>query len=233
MSKRPFHLSYEELPGTLPIFPLTGALLLPEGRLPLNVFEPRYLAMIEDALGARRLVGMIQPSDSITGGVHAGGATMTAGAEPALYETGCAGRIVSFSETSDGRLMITLAGVSRFRVAREIDGVRGYRRVTPDWSPFRTDLESATVDTKIDRAKLLASLRLYLAINEMSVDWGAIEGTPDAALLIVLPMSCPFEPREKQALLECRTPDDRGAMLIALLEMAVAEGKGGGGMVKQ
>jgi hypothetical protein len=86
MSKRPFHLSYEELPGTLPIFPLTGALLLPEGRLPLNVFEPRYLAMIEDALGARRLVGMIQPSDSITGGVHAGGATMTAGAEPALYE---------------------------------------------------------------------------------------------------------------------------------------------------
>jgi Lon protease-like protein len=169
----------------------------------------------------------------MTGGVHAGGATMTAPAEPALFETGCAGRIVSFSETSDGRLMITLAGVSRFRVAREIEGVRGYRRVTPDWSPYRADLESATVDTKIDRAKLLASLRLYLAINEMAVDWGAIEGTPDAALLIVLPMSCPFEPREKQALLECRTPDDRGAMLIALLEMAVAEGKGGGGLVKQ
>jgi len=245
MAARFFQLRYEELPATLPVFPLSGVLLLPEGRLPLNIFEPRYLAMIEDALGARRLVGMIQPSEIAMGGAPSGGVglgraglvgqvgpAMTAGAEPVLYETGCAGRIVSFAETGDGRFSVTLGGVCRFRVAREIEGASGYRRVTPDWAPFRADLETAT-DPKIDRAKLLAALRAYLTINEMAVDWGAIEGTPDAALVIVLPMSCPFEPREKQALLECKTPTERGAMLITLLEMAVAEGKGGSAMVKQ
>ena len=165
MSTRPFHLRYEELPEILPVFPLSGALLLPEGRLPLNVFEPRYLAMVEDALGAKRLIGMIQPTESPTGGVPTPGAAMIAGAEPALYETGCAGRIASFAETQDGRLMITLAGVSRFKVTRELESTRGYRRVAPDWSGFRADLEPPVTDIKIDRAKLLSSLRAYLSIN--------------------------------------------------------------------
>jgi Lon protease-like protein len=227
MPARFFQVRYEELPAVLPVFPLSGVLLLPEGRLPLNIFEPRYLAMVEDALGAKRLIGVIQPNE----------ATATpgppAGAEPVLYDTGCAGRIASFSETGDGRFMITLAGVCRFKVLREVEGMRGYRRVNPDWKPFRADLETKAAEPKIDRVKLLAALRAYLTMNEMEVDWGAIEGTPDAALAIVLPMSCPLEPREKQALLECPTPTERGAMLITLLEMAVAEGKGGGVMVKQ
>ena len=224
MTARPFQIRYEHLPVVLPVFPLAGSLLLPDGRLPLNVFEPRYLAMVEDALGAKRLIGMIQPNET---------APRAASVEPPLYETGCAGRVAQFAETGDGRLLITLAGVCRFKVAREIDGVRGYRRVAADWAPFRTDLEPPPADFKIDRTKLLAALRTYLALNEIKVDWGAIEGTPDAALAIVLPMSCPFEAREKQAMLECPTQDERVALLIALMEMAVAEGKGGGGMVKQ
>jgi Lon protease-like protein len=233
MAARFFQLRYEELPAALPVFPLSGVLLLPEGRLPLNIFEPRYLAMVEDALGARRLIGMIQPNEALAGISPAAGGAQTGPTEPALYDTGCAGRIVSFAETGDGRFAITLAGVCRFRVAREIDGAHGYRRVTPDWAPFRADMEAAAPEPKIDRAKLLGALRAYLALNEMEVDWGAIEGTPDAALVIVLPMSCPFEPREKQAILECKTTTDRGAMLITLLEMAVAEGKGGGAMARQ
>jgi Lon protease-like protein len=235
MAARVFQLRYEELPATLPVFPLSGVLLLPEGRLPLNIFEPRYLAMVEDALSKPRLIGMIQPSDPAATNSLPGtpSVVMTGAAEPALYDTGCAGRIISFAETGDGRFAITLAGMCRFRVAREIDGAHGYRRVTPDWKPFRADMEPPKDEPKLDRAKLLTALRAYLALNEMDVDWGAIEGTPDAALAIVLPMSCPFEPREKQALLECRTPAERGAMLITLLEMAVAEGKGGGAMVKQ
>ncbi len=235
MAARSFALRYEDLPAVLPVFPLPGVLLLPEGRLPLNIFEPRYIAMIEDALGGRRLIGMIQPSVPSESGAPPPATIGTSIKEPAMYETGCAGRIVSFSETSDGRFLITLAGVCRFRVAREIEGTRGYRRVTPDWKPFRADMEppANAAELDIDRAKLLASLRAYLALNEMEVDWSAIESTPDTALAIVLPMSCPFEPREKQALLECATPGERARMLVALMEMAVVEGRGGAPQVKQ
>jgi len=236
MAARFFQLRYDELPTVLPVFPLSGVLLLPEGRLPLNIFEPRYLAMVEDALAARRLIGVIQPNEATVAAANAPGDVRPGAApvvEPTLYDTGCAGRIVSFSETGDGRFLVTLAGTCRFRIAREVEGMQGYRRVTPDWKPFRADLEPKSGEPKINRTKLLAALRAYLTLNEMEVDWGAIESTPDAALAIVIPMSCPFEPREKQALLECKTPSDRGAMLITLLEMAVAEGKGGGAMVKQ
>jgi Lon protease-like protein len=235
MAARSFALRYEDLPAALPVFPLTGVLLLPEGRLPLNIFEPRYLAMVEDALAAKRLIGMIQPSAPVEAGTSPPPGTGPEGKEPALYETGCAGRIVSFSETGDGRFLITLTGLCRFRVAREVEGARGYRRVLPDWKPFRADIEppANAGELEIDRPKLLAALRDYLALNEMEVDWSAIEGTPDAALAIVLPMSCPFEPREKQALLECATPAERAHMLVALMEMAVAEGRGGTPHVRQ
>lgn len=225
MATRTSQARFEDLPATLPIFPLGGVLLLPEGRLPLNIFEPRYLAMVEDALGAGRMIGMIQPIEA---------PAARPGAEPAVYETGCAGRIVSFAESGDGRFLITLTGVCRFRVARELEGRRGYRRVAPDWTAFRTDVErDASQPLNINRPKLLAALRAYLTHNEMEVDWTAIEGTPDTALAIVLPMSCPFEPREKQALLECPTPAARAQMLVALMEMAVAEGRGGGAPIKQ
>jgi uncharacterized protein len=218
MAARPFHSRFEDLPATIPVFPLAGALLLPEGRMPLNIFEPRYLAMVEDALGARRLIGMIQPSDPAESSEN----------NPALYETGCAGRIASFAETNDGRMQVTLAGVCRFHVLREAEGARGYRRVEADWKPFRADLEPIG-EVKLDRKRLMASLRAYLKLHEMEVDWAAIEGTADAALSIVLPMSCPFEPREKQALLECATPGERGRTLITLMEMALAEAKSGTG----
>ena len=231
MAARPFQARFEDLPATLPIFPLGGVLLLPEGRLPLNIFEPRYLAMVEDALGAGRMIGMIQPIEAAPPTQGRPGA---ATAEPAVYEMGCAGRIVSFAESGDGRFLITLTGVCRFRVARELEGLRGYRRVAPDWTPFRADIErDANQPLNINRPKLLAALRAYLTHNEMEVDWAAIEGTPDTALAIVLPMSCPFEPREKQALLECPTPAARTQMLVALMEMAVAEGRGGGAPIKQ
>lgn len=242
MSARSFALRYEDLPTVLPVFPLSGVLLLPEGRLPLNVFEPRYLAMVEDALGAKRLIGMIQPTVPVavdmTSVSGVSGIAMTPpepAGDPTLYETGCAGRIASFSETGDGRFLITLAGACRFRVAREVEGARGYRRVTPDWKPFRADMEppANAAELDIERPKLLTALRAYLSLNEMEVDWSAIESTPDAALAIVLPMSCPFEPREKQALLECATPSERARMLVALLEMAVAEGRSGGAPVRQ
>jgi Lon protease-like protein len=229
MATRTFQARFEDLPATLPIFPLGGVLLLPDGRLPLNIFEPRYLAMVEDALGAGRMIGMIQPTEAPAPGIGGPGS-----AEPAVYETGCAGRIVSFAESGDGRFLITLTGVCRFRIGRELEGVRGYRRVAPDWTPFRADIErDANQPLNINRPKLLAALRAYLAHNEMEVDWTAIEGTPDTALAIVLPMSCPFEPREKQALLECPTPAARTQMLVALMEMAVAEGRGGGAPIKQ
>ncbi|HEY1722833.1 MAG TPA: LON peptidase substrate-binding domain-containing protein [Magnetospirillaceae bacterium] len=243
MPARSSALRYEDLPAVLPIFPLPGAVLLPEGRLPLNIFEPRYLAMIEDALAAKRLIGMIQPTGPVAvemgpiGGMS--GSIVTTppdkNTEPALYETGCAGRIVSFTETGDGRFLITLAGVCRFRVAREVEGARGYRRVTPDWKPFRSDMEppANAAELNIERPKLLAALRGYLALNEMEVDWSAIEGAPDAALAIVLTMSCPFEPREKQALLECATPTQRASLLVALMEMAIVEGRSGGAPMKQ
>ncbi len=236
MPARTNQLHFEDLPGELAIFPLSGALLLPEGRLPLNIFEPRYVAMIEDALAAPRLIGMIQPSEPVESGApKPGGTALSGGTEPQLYEIGCAGRIVSFSETGDGRFLITLAGIARFRIAREIEGRHGYRRVVPDWTPFRRDIEPADggAEPAFERAKLLAALRAFLQLNEIEVDWGAIETTPDAALAIVLPMSCPFEAREKQALLECATPADRMRMLVALMEMAVAESRGGGAAVRQ
>src|SRR5579864_917519 len=128
MSDRPSTREPRVLPDIIPIFPLTGVLLLPRGRLPLNIFEPRYLAMTRDALGGERLIGMIQPSDPQEGGMN-----------PAVYPLGCAGRITSFSETDDGRYLITLTGVSRFRVARELPLLDGYRRVVADWTPFADD----------------------------------------------------------------------------------------------
>jgi len=206
---RGFVTSLGDLPDTLPVFPLNGVLLLPDGRLPLNIFEPRYLAMTDDALAGDRLIGMIQPS---AGQEHA--------EVPELYPTGCAGRITQFSETEDGRYLITLTGVARFDIGQEIDTTRGYRRVVPDWMPYKEDV-SGTADPKIDRDHLLSILKAYFSTNGIKADWEAIERTDDARLVTTLAMICPFDASEKQALLLADAPDERARTMIALMEMAV------------
>jgi Lon protease-like protein len=213
----------EDLPKTIPVFPLTGALLLPGGNLPLNIFEPRYLAMIEDALGTRdRLIGMIQPREPGSEGMTRGGVTPPA---PPLYATGCAGRLTSFREADDGRYLITLDGVCRFDIGEELATPRGYRRVVPDFQRWRSDLapepSGATVGA-FDRDRLARGLRAYFAARSISTDWDAIAETPDERLVTTLAMLCPFSPQEKQALLECATTAERARAMIALLEMTLA-----------
>jgi len=206
----PFHPRFEDLPAEIAVFPLPGALLLPEGRLPLNIFEPRYLAMVQDSLSNGRMFGMIQPDPSAP-------ATPKG---PGLFRVGCLGRLSSFAETDDGRLLITLTGLIRFRITEELPLHRGgYRRVHPDYAPFTADLDTGRAHPGIDRAALLGALRPYFKGRGIEANWEAIEQTADPLLVTTLAMVCPFDPREKQALLEASTPSDRAAMLIALMEM--------------
>ncbi len=198
----------DALPAEIAIFPLSGALLLPEGRLPLNIFEPRYLAMTEDSLAAGRMFGMVQPDPAAPRGA----------AGPGLYRIGCLGRLTSFAETEDGRFLITLTGMIRFRVAEELEMRRGYRRVRADYGAFQADLQPAAPPA-LDRPGLLAALRPFFKARGIEANWEAVEQTDDAALVTTLAMVCPFEVPEKQALLEAATPAERAAMLIALLQM--------------
>ena len=200
------------LPQILPIFPLAGVLLLPRGRLPLNIFEPRYLAMTRDALGGERLIGMVQPSDPPKG--HAAG-----GMNPPVYPTGCAGRITAFAETDDGRYLITLTGVSRFRIRDELPLLSGYRRVVPDWQPFAQDLDAPPA-TGFDRDRFIRGLKGFFAQRQISADWEAIDKAAGEHLITSIAMLCPFAPSEKQALLEAADLDERARLLIALVEMA-------------
>ncbi len=211
----------DNLPDIIPVFPLPGALLLPHGRLPLNLFEPRYLNLIEDALGQGRMMGMVQP-------VRAGPDPVSDTAE--LYQTGCLGRITSFAETDDGRFLITLAGVSRFRIAGELESVRGYRRVAARYDAFARDLQKDAGATA-DRRRLLEAVRAYFRLRAIDADWAAIKEAPDGALVTSLAMTCPFEPREKQALLECPGLIEQGELLTTLMEMAVhgSQAAAGGG----
>jgi Lon protease-like protein len=197
-----------DLPPEIAVFPLTGALLLPFGRLPLNIFEPRYLAMVQDSLATGRMFGMIQPNAGEAAGPHG----------PGLYRVGCLGRVSSFSETEDGRLLITLTGVARFSVTEELPLRHGYRRVRADYAPFLADLD-ATRRPMLDRERLEESLRGYFRANRIDANWDAVRETPEAMLVTTLAMVCPFEPREKQALLEAPTIQDRADMLLALVEI--------------
>ncbi len=201
-----------DLPREIPIFPLEGALLLPGGQLPLNIFEPRYLAMVEDALGAGRVLGMILPDP----------AHPAPGGRPGLFRIGCLGRIVSFAETEDGRYLINLAGMLRYRVARELpESPRGYRRVEADVSPFLRDLDPPPPDLP-GRSELLTALRPYFAARHVQTDWAAIERLDTARLVTTLCLICPFEDREKQALLEAATLAERAERLTALLQIDTA-----------
>ena len=197
------------LPVILPIFPLTGVLLLPRGRLPLNIFEPRYLAMTRDALAGERMIGMVQPSNP------AG-----SGSNPPVYPTGCAGRITSFAETEDGRFLITLTGTSRFRIREELPLLEGYRRVVPEWREFARDLENED-EAGFDRDRLLRGLRAYFRQHQISADWDAVTAVPGERLVTSIAMICPFEPSEKQALLEAPDLDERARLLTTIVEMAV------------
>jgi Lon protease-like protein len=199
------------LPAILPIFPLTGVLLLPRGRLPLNIFEPRYLAMTRDALAGERLIGMVQPSDP-----------SASGSNPAVYPAGCAGRITSFAETEDGRFLITLTGTSRFRISEELPLLEGYRRVVPDWSGFSRDLEGEE-DSSFDRERLMRGLRAYFQHHQISADWDAVGSVPGERLVTSIAMVCPFEPSEKQALLEAPGLDERARLLTTIVEMAALD----------
>ncbi len=204
------------LPDEFPIFPLGGALLLPRGRLPLNIFEPRYLAMVEDALSAGRMFGMVQPNPRLAADAHG----------PGLFRVGCLGRLSSFSETDDGRYLITLTGICRFEIAAELPPRRGYRRVRADLSRFAADLELQGGGSGFDRTELLAALRGYFTRRGFDANWDAIGQMDDEVLVVTLCMVCPFEPVEKQALLEADSAADRAQALLALLRID-AFGPGG------
>lgn len=207
-----FHPAPEDLPAEFAVFPLEGALLLPKGKLPLNIFEPRYLAMTEDALAARRMFGMIQPDPGLS--EHETGL--------GLYRVGCLGRLSSFSETEDGRYLITLTGVIRFAVGVELEMCRGYRRVRADYDGYLDDLETEPHPIGMEREALLSALRGYFNRQGFEANWEAIRRITDDMLVITLSMICPFEPAEKQALLEAPTPADRANALMALLRIGAA-----------
>ncbi len=218
MSERnPFDPSFERLPDTLPIFPLSGVLLLPGGRLPLNIFEPRYLAMIFDSLAGHRMIGMVQP---VQPGGYAGDGLPADDGRPRVHPIGCAGRIVSFSETDDGRLLLALAGICRFRVGSELDLAQGgYRRVAAQFSSYRADMDHADEAVTLDRERLMAALAAFFRGRNLSTDWDAVKKAADGNLVTSLSMMLPFGPAEKQALLEAKDSSARAKLLIAFLEM--------------
>ncbi len=201
-----FNMDFDALPDTLPVFPLPGVLLLPHGQLPLNIFEPRYLAMVEDALKSDRLIGIIQPAPEGSG----------------LQQIGCVGKIIQFHEHCDERYTIMLHGLWRFAVAEELKPVKGYRRVKADWRDFSADV-SAPDCLDLDRQKLHELMNVYLNQNNLSVDCSKLEKASDSKLVTALSMICPFDPLDKQALLEAACCKTRAEMFMVMLEIAVHE----------
>lgn len=208
--------SPQDLPETIPVFPLPRALLLPRVELPLNIFEPRYLAMIDDALRGDRLIGMIQPDETKEGSAQT----------PQLYSIGCVGRLTQFAETGDGRYQVVLTGVSRFRLKEEVGGTQPYRRCKVDFVPFEDDLVPRLGEDEVDREKLLKTLSNYLAANSIEADWNGISEAPTEALVNGLSLMSPFGVREKQALLEAADLRTRAELLVAATEIALAAGDG-------
>jgi len=210
-----------DLPQVIPVFPLAGVLLLPRGQLPLNIFEPRYLNMVDDAMAGERIIGMIQP----TGGPRR---------LPALSPVGCAGRITSFAETSDGRYLITLTGCSRFRVQAELPVQTPYRQVRAQFAPFEADLTApAAGEGGLERESLLDALRAFLESRGLDIDWETAETAPPEALVNSLAMALPFDPPEKQALLEAVDLDARASVLTALMRIgAASDGEGETGSIQ-
>lgn len=203
-----------DLPETIPLFPLMGAIVVPRGRLPLNVFEPRYLAMLEDVLKTReRLIGMVQPVDKEP--------------EGPLHEIGCAGRVTGFNETSDGRYMITLTGVSRFRLLEQIEGFTPYLRGRVSWKGFDRDLGGTEHISDFDRESFLALLERFFTVQQLNSDWENLTKAEPEMLINSLSMLAPFSPEDKQALLEAPTLADRRKTLVTLMEFALRRIEGG------
>lgn len=207
--------STDKILDTIPVFPLTGALLLPGGQLPLNIFEPRYLEMINDSLGGEKIIGMIQPSLK---------AEHVDGKPPALSKTGCIGRISAYQEMGDGRYHINLSGICRFEVLEELKTNTDYRQCKVKF--FEDDLDEMTEGDDIDRDEVLLAFRNYLEANNMSADWETIEKSETETLVIALCMMSPYNPAEKQALLEAPTLKDRCDTLIAISESHLAKKSG-------
>jgi Lon protease-like protein len=203
-----------DLPGVIPVFPLPGALLLPRGQMPLNIFEPRYLAMIDDSLrDGHRLIGMIQP-DAAHGGTPD---------KPALYKIGCVGRITQLAESGDGRYLIELTGVSRFLVEEELPVKTAYRQCRVTFAPFADDFVARKGEDKVDREAVLTALRGFLKANKLKADWDGIEQAPNEALVNALSMMSPYGAAEKQALLEAPDLKTRAEVLVALTEIDLAK----------
>ena len=212
MTRQEKTVDLDSLPEVLPIFPLAGVLLLPHAQLPLNIFEKRYLAMSRDALAGHRLIGMVQP-------VHPEEEDT---ALPAVYGSGCAGRITAFQEIEDGRYLVTLTGMQRFAVKNELEPKCGYRRVEADWTPYQSDT-TRTNCLEVDRDRLKNLLKDYFHKTGLSCEWELLDETPDRHLMTALAMICPFSAQEKQALLEAKDCQARAELFIELLDMAIKD----------
>ncbi len=207
-----------DLPDEVPIFPLSGALLLPAGNMPLNIFEPRYLAMIDDAIASNRIIGMIQPRID---------AAVKDEKEPPLCDVGCLGRITAFQESGDGRMVMNLSGIARFRILDELPGRKGYRLAKI--AGFADDLdESEEAARAVDRDGLLQAFKAYLAANDMEADWDGVREASTETLVNSLSMMSPYGPAEKQALLEAPDLKTRAETLIAITEIMLARKSGDG-----
>lgn len=204
----------QDLPEAIPVFPLPGALLLPRGQMPLNIFEPRYLAMVDEALKGDRIVGMIQPDS------ESGDATV-----PRLYPVGCAGRITQLAETGDGRYIITLTGIARFRVEEELPTTQPFRRCRVSFAPFAADFVARAGEDEVDRPAVLKALRDFIEATDAKLDWKGVEQAPNEALVNALSMMSPYGPREKQALLEAPDLKTRAEILVAITEIELARGR--------
>lgn len=206
------YLKREDIPSIIPVFPLAGALLLPGGQLPLNIFEPRYLMMFDDAIATNRVIGMVQPAFG------------DKGLDGSVCEVGCAGRITSIAEAGDGRYLVTLTGICRFRVTREVPTEKPYR--TFEITPFLSDLQVAAEEDTIDRPALLSAFKAYLDSNKLEADWESVERASNITLVTSLSMMTPFGPAEKQALLEAPDMKTRAETLVAITEIVLARGFG-------
>jgi uncharacterized protein len=208
-----------DMPGIIPVFPLSGALLLPRGQMPLNIFEPRYLAMVDDAMADRhRLIGMIQPE----------GTPDENSENPPVYRIGCVGRITQLAESGDGRYLIQLTGIARFQVEEELKVATAYRQCRVTYVPFADDFVARRGEEAVDRKTLLTTLAAFLKANDLKADWDDIEAAPNEALVNALAMMSPYGPAEKQAMLEAQDLKTRAEILIAITEIELAKRAGSG-----